>query len=252
MAYDETYFRTHISGWHQMSRPAIERFVEDTLGARHDYQIIDFGCGDGAYGSLLRGHSKWLAGVDVSADGITQARSLGVYDDLASGDLASRATLGSLRHGSDYDVVFSTEVIEHVEDVHQFLATARAALRQNGLLVLTTTMYYHYLFHALLVHRSALRGFGWLDYLAGFVSEHRRRRFVRRFWEYSGGHFHGFSKRILVKALRANGFELKSFEWMHAGQLVPTHSLTQERERFAQRGRFYMLAATPCFLWREG
>ncbi len=240
MRYDSGYFDSHISGWHRATFPAISAFALRALGEGDQRRILDLGCGDGIYGPVLRTKASELVGVDASGEGLERAGARGVYDRLERADLSKPDALAAL---GSFDAVFSTEVIEHLEDFEAALRGARAALRPGGKLVVTTTMYYHYLFHGLVVQRAALRGTALLDYVGGLFARAPRARFLRRFWDYTGGHHHGFSRRQLTRALSAAGFEVEAFEWLYAGQVVPTFSLDNERERFARRGPHVALVA---------
>lgn len=250
--YNEDYFRDHLSGWHAGSFPKIKLLLETYLAGSSNLHILDLGCGDGIYGQLLRSHATWVAGIEGSPDAVAVAKSRGSYDQVLVGDLATKNGLVELINKGNFDVVFTTEVIEHVEEYTNMLALARSALKTGGRLMLTTTMYYHFIFHAAIVHRSALTPRALAEYVLGFWSLPYRQKFIRRFWDYTGGHYHGFSRRMLTKALEASGFSLEAFEWLYAESgICPTFSLRSDsgqlHERFIQRG-FYSTALAKAVL----
>jgi SAM-dependent methyltransferase len=84
-------------------------------------KVLCVGCfEDTAYESLLRmGYS--VEGLDPNVDG----------RDLSAFVSQNPASLGT------YDVVFSTSVIEHVEDDEQFVSQIAALLREGGVAILT-------------------------------------------------------------------------------------------------------------------
>jgi cyclopropane fatty-acyl-phospholipid synthase-like methyltransferase len=249
MAYEEKYFQSHISGWHAASFPKIKYFLETHLGQSKDLRILDLGCGDGFYGEVLREHACWLAGVDGSQEAVNSACEKGLYDEVAIGDLSSEDGLSILVEKNNYDIVFSTEVIEHIEDYLKMLKLARSALRPGGYLLLTTTAYYHFVFVAPLIQRSALSPRGLVEYFSGFWSVTQRQRFIQRFWDYTGGHYHGFSRRMLSKAVASTGFSLRSFQWMYAQQVFPTYPLLGEVARFSNRGPHWVALAKMTLLF---
>ncbi|MFN4242095.1 MAG: class I SAM-dependent DNA methyltransferase [Tepidisphaerales bacterium] len=94
-------------------------------------KLLDLGCGDMPYRTLLE-------------------PLCGAYDgaDLPGNAMAKYAMLGGSVAGAEdgsYDVVLSTQVLEHVAEVGAYLAEAHRLLRPGGRLVLTThgTWVYH-------------------------------------------------------------------------------------------------------------
>jgi len=79
---------------------------------------------------LIAGVATRTVGVDVDEPAVEQLRAQG-YDirleDARSFDV-----------GEQFDVVFAGEVIEHLDDVHGFLTSARRHVGPDGRLVLTT------------------------------------------------------------------------------------------------------------------
>lgn len=113
------------------------RLLQQRLDIRNS-RGVDLGCGDGVMlykVHLLQGHA---AGLDASAEGLALARQ----------ELTERGHEDcELIHGSCYEVpladasvdyVTAIEVIEHLEEVDQFLAEVRRILRPGGWFVCTT------------------------------------------------------------------------------------------------------------------
>lgn len=104
-------------------------------------KIADLGCGNGYLARILDEMGHQVSALDSSEDGIRIAkeaspsidfRCLSLYEDIAA------------HIGSDYDVVISSEVIEHLYDPRTFLRNASAILKNGGALILTTP-YHGYL-----------------------------------------------------------------------------------------------------------
>jgi 2-polyprenyl-6-hydroxyphenyl methylase/3-demethylubiquinone-9 3-methyltransferase len=118
--------------------------------------VVDVGCGNGSFLSLFQDRGWDLYGSDFSASGIEIARRnypkinffLGNAESLPE-DLASRA--------GQFDVVLSTEVIEHVYNPRGLLKTCNSLLRPGGRLVLTTP-YHGYLKNLMLAITGKMDG----------------------------------------------------------------------------------------------
>ncbi|MDP2684899.1 MAG: methyltransferase domain-containing protein [bacterium] len=75
--------------------------------------ILDLGCGDGSLMGFLSKGEKWqIIGIDIYKKAIETARKRNVYYKLIRGDLLKTIKNNNLK--SKYDVVFFSQVIEHV------------------------------------------------------------------------------------------------------------------------------------------
>lgn len=75
--------------------------------------ILDLGCGDGSLMELLSSGKNWqITGIDIYKKSIESANKRNIYKKLIKGDLLKKITKNSLK--SKYDVVFFSQVIEHV------------------------------------------------------------------------------------------------------------------------------------------
>ena len=225
--YSEEYYEQGIDGFHKDSFPIISRlFAEAIPEPLNLSNILDFGCGNGFYGGLLRGTGANVDGVDVSSvlPGHVNSKHYRGF---------TRADLGKpWKPEDEYDVVFSVEVIEHVENYDQFLANACTALRPGGKVFLTTTTYLCYLFILLVVYRRQVSFTSLTEFLRGLAGDDRARTtFIQRFWEYSTGHYHGFSKRQLRSGFENAGFIIERLEYLHVQNMFPVHYLDQPYDR---------------------
>jgi 2-polyprenyl-3-methyl-5-hydroxy-6-metoxy-1,4-benzoquinol methylase len=157
-------------------------------------KVFDAGCGNGALLHRLKAAGYSLAGCDASETGIAAAqqmlgdsvrlRRLSVYDDLAAS------------FGTDWDVVLSTEVIEHLYAPREFVNRAHALLRPGGTLILSTP-YHGYLKNLMLA-------------AAGAFDRH-----FTALWD--GGHIKFWSYGTLTTLLQEANFE--GFRFIGAGRL---------------------------------
>jgi len=156
-------------------------------------KIADLGCGNGYIAGLMAGLGHSVTAVDSSAEGIGIAEEahpevrfmcVSLYEDLAN------------IIGQDYDVVVSSDVIEHLYDPRLFLKNAYALLRPGGTIILTTP-YHGYL------KNLAMALFGKLD-----------RHFTV---DWDCGHIKFFSVRTLGTMVAEQGF--RDIRFSFAGRL---------------------------------
>ncbi len=154
------------------------------LPADRHGRALDLGCGNGWLSAWLAARGWQVVGVDPSSSGIERARESypGVrFEVLFAGtDLLER--LGT----EPFDLVVSTEVVEHLYAPRQWAAAAHAALQPGGTF-LCSTPYHGYL------KNLVLAATGQLD--AHFTV----------LWE--GGHIKFWSRASLGRLLTEAGFE---------------------------------------------
>lgn len=115
------------------------KFIVDNIRryvGRNDLSILDFGCGRGWMAPFLALFGS-VTGIDFSRSGIEFARiNYGNYGVFILCDPESD-TLG-LPHDLQFDVIVSSEVIEHVPDHYAYLYQVYRFLKPDGWLMLTT------------------------------------------------------------------------------------------------------------------
>lgn len=99
-------------------------------------RVLDVGCGHGTLSSRLLKHGVKLVGLDASEAGIARARRMhpeARWECM----LADEKILTSLGE-APFDVVMSTEVVEHLYDPKSFIRGCVSALKPGGRLVIST------------------------------------------------------------------------------------------------------------------
>jgi SAM-dependent methyltransferase len=134
-------------------------------------RALDLGCGNGLFtAELLRAGSQAI-GVEVAEAALARARAQHASIDFRLAPIDGRLPL----EDSEVDLVWCSEVIEHVADTARWLSEVRRVLAPGGRLLLTTPS------HGRL--RVALGG-------------------VERFSEPLGDHLHLYTRRSLEQLLR--------------------------------------------------
>jgi SAM-dependent methyltransferase len=101
--------------------------------AHHGERVLDLGCGAGRFVAALRDAGADPVGVEIAAEALERARA-----NAPGADLRLLEPDGSvpLEHGS-VDLVWCSEVLEHVADVSHLLLEVRRVLRPGGRLLVT-------------------------------------------------------------------------------------------------------------------
>jgi len=156
-------------------------------------KIFDAGCGNGYIAKKLYENGFHVAGCDASEQGVTHAlmnipnssfKVLSVYDDMHT------------EFGNDWDVVISSEVIEHLYDPRTFIYQVSKLLKTNGVFIVTTP--YH----------------GWLKNVVLALTGKMDKHFTA-LWD--GGHIKFWSYKTLSKLL--NEAEFKVIKFYGSGRL---------------------------------
>ena len=139
-------------------------------------RALDLGCGTGGFTAALAQAGAQAIGVDVAEAALTRARARHPGLDFRLVPFDGPLPL----QDNGFDLVWASEVIEHVADTARWLSEVRRVLAPNGRLLLTTPS------HGRL--RVALEG-------------------VESFSEPLGDHLHLYTKRSLKNLLADFGFE---------------------------------------------
>ena len=113
---------------------AIADQLQRVAPGRRFASALDLGCGSGLCGALLRERCDVLAGVDVSARMLGEARARGVYDRLAQAEIVQHLALE--RPGS-LDLVVAADVFIYFGRLDDVFAAVRRVLQPGGLFAFT-------------------------------------------------------------------------------------------------------------------
>ncbi len=160
----------------ELALPDLDRRRSFLLGGvRQGDRALDLGCGIGAFTAMLAEAGAQAVGCDIAEAALRRARA--AHPAL---DFRLAAIGGPLPfEDNSFDVVWASEVIEHVADTARWLSEVRRVLIPRGRLLLTTPSH------------------GRLRVAAGGIE---------RFSEPLGDHLHLYTRRSLAETLGAFDF----------------------------------------------
>lgn len=126
-----------LDTWEDPNNPQKRAFFLEVLGRNgppSSMRLLDFGCGNATMAGFFAAKGYRVEGLDISATVIEKNRQRFPHIPF---HLANPGEPAPFADGS-FDIIWSSEVIEHVYDVHGLFADFARLLRPNGLLVLTT------------------------------------------------------------------------------------------------------------------
>ena len=146
-------------------------------------RILDVGCGNGHLAGLLAARGHLVVGIDLSQSGVAVARR--TYPDVRFEVVGAGRDMLDALGGTPFDLVVSTEVVEHLYSPGAFAEGCHRALRPAGRLVCSTPYHGYVKNLALAVTNSFDRHWGPLD---------------------EGGHIKFWSRSTLSRLLCEVGF----------------------------------------------
>lgn len=177
-----------------VGRQLAERFVDLTRRLDSVKYVLDLGCGNGYLASRLGASGLHVTGIDASESGFAIANQHYATDKVRF----VRAEIGTdlvtllLPAGLRYDLVVSSDVIEHLYRPATLIETAAALLKPGGHLIIGTP--YH----------------GYLKNLAiSALNQWDAHHGVH--WD--GGHIKFFSERTLRSMVVQHGFKQARFHF---------------------------------------
>ncbi len=97
-----------------------------------ELDVLDLGCGSGMCSETIAGLGHKVRGIDVSAEAIEKYNARGLDGQVMD------VEVGLDFPDESFDVVFSSEVIEHLVHYQRMLQESFRVLRPSGRLILTT------------------------------------------------------------------------------------------------------------------
>lgn len=168
--------------------PQIEKFIKSTRILNNSF-ILEAGCGGGQLiNDLFRRNYTNIYGFDISESGIELAKQLFVEieDHFFIHDVYEH----KLPEGKPqlFDLIISTEVIEHIYDPNKYLLNIYTWLKPKGYLIISSP--YH-------------------GYLKNFATAILNRSDTHFNSLVRGGHIKFYSKKTMTKLLLDNRFTVK-------------------------------------------
>jgi 2-polyprenyl-6-hydroxyphenyl methylase/3-demethylubiquinone-9 3-methyltransferase len=176
----------YSSADHEYSHPLLFTSVSALLkDIPEGASVLDMGCGNGTFLSLFQNRGWKLYGADLSPTGIQIAQQTFPQINFFLADV-SAPTTEAFQGLGPFDVILSTEVIEHLYNPRGLLRNAFRLLKPGGVLIVTTP-YHGYLKNLLL----ALTG--------------RLDSYFNVLWDH--GHIKFWSRKTLSTVLIEAGFK---------------------------------------------
>jgi predicted TPR repeat methyltransferase len=118
--------------WRRVELPTLERLVDQWSAINGRPRLADVGCGTGWYLSELRSRCRSLTGLDISVAMLAEARQRLPDAELVRGDVRCL----QFENGA-FDIVLSTRVLSHVEEIATAISELARIVSNGGLLMLT-------------------------------------------------------------------------------------------------------------------
>lgn len=145
--YAERYYQ-HENGNYRRNYSKLELlYIENKLAQKAELirelcpstpsgsKMLDVGCGEGWALSYFRKQGWKVRGLDYSSAGLS-AMNPDCLDALQTGDLISLLN-AQIESGESYQLVWLTNVLEHVPDPASLLLQLRRLIKKDGILVVT-------------------------------------------------------------------------------------------------------------------
>lgn len=192
MSNTKTFEPCGLYGWKDAERQSHHDYllpsILSLMPQKSPLNILDAGCGNGYIAGQMSSVGHSVTAIDASEDGIVLAREkwpavrfevMSIYDNLTQ-----------LRPAGGWDLVVSSELIEHLFYPQQFLQNMHSVLKEGGEIILTAP--YH----------------GYLKNLALAIAGAWDKHFTV---DWVGGHIKFFSEETLSRMLEQNGFATPIF-----------------------------------------
>ena len=188
----EYSYLTSESGCHHdyLLKPLMEMISASAKRVEGErVRILDIGCGNGSLSNLIAQQGYEVVGVEESESGIKIAQQS--YPDCKF-IAASIYDFPYQQLENSFDIIISTEVIEHLPYPRELAKVAKRCLKDNGTVILTTP--YHGYFKNLVLA------------ITGKLDNH-----FTVLWD--GGHIKFFSVKTLSTLLLEQGFADLQFKF---------------------------------------
>ena len=161
---------------------------------RQGVRVLDIGSGNGSLAGWFQQQGCTVVGIEPSKSGVTAARK--AYPDVRFVETVIRPNLLEELQEEPFDIVVSTEVVEHLYAPREWASSSFDALKPGGILI-GTTPYHGYLKNLLIT-------------LTGKFDKH-----TNPLWD--GGHIKFWSPSTLRRLFEGAGFV--DITWTGSGRL---------------------------------
>lgn len=171
-------------------KPILE-FLEQSSSSQQSQvsDVLDLGCGNGSLSRAIAQKGYSVTGVDPSSSGVRFAQQHNSHCTFIQADIES-LPYEKLEHR--FDVVISSEVIEHLLYPRELIRASKRCLKPGGRVILTTP--YHGYWKNLAIA------------LMGKMDSH-----FSPLWD--GGHVKFFSQKTLTNLMQQEGIEQIQFKF---------------------------------------
>jgi len=124
---------------HRINPIRLEYIIEKITTQYNDIsnlEILDVGCGGGLIATPLAAQGFNVTAIDALQGNIETATSYAMENNVKVNYLKS--TIEELEKDKQYDVVICLEVLEHVENVQQFMLNLVKHIKPNGMAIIST------------------------------------------------------------------------------------------------------------------
>lgn len=128
----------------------MEKIMEGFCEGHFD-QALELGCGDGRYSKYLAFYCKKLTAMEYNERRLTAKSD--EKTDFIIGDAQDLSQFGD----NDMDLIFSSNLIEHLPDIDRALRECRRVVKEGGLIIHTVPNRTWKFFHLLLYYPFALK-----------------------------------------------------------------------------------------------
>lgn len=119
-----------IVRWLSWSKPkAVIKYI-NKINPKREFNVLDFGCGEGAFLPTL---SKYFNEVDAMDLSTTEAKKL--CKELRCNKVSFYEDLSDIN--KKYDIIVAMEVLEHIKDIKSITENLTGRLKKDGMLIVT-------------------------------------------------------------------------------------------------------------------
>lgn len=115
--------------WRRLS--VAERYVL-SKGAK---RILDFGSGSGVMSYCLAKSECIVTGFDIDQKPLDEVRRFVDFPETI--EFIGKEAMDSARYNETFDCIIALDVLEHIEDLSEFVALAKRVLKQDGFVVVS-------------------------------------------------------------------------------------------------------------------